>query len=131
MAFFLPVVPTALAGWARTVQEAAREAGATSLAQLAEHLRQKDALRQRYRAELDTESRVFHVLDDTSDVGDDGVSLSVREGRYEVQVRGRVPPILLAQPGSAHGRALLLALSDYLTGTHHPEHGCVSCLPAG
>ncbi|XP_042225715.1 uncharacterized protein LOC121868820 isoform X2 [Homarus americanus] len=118
----------ALAGWSQPLQRAARHAGVTSLAQLAQELHQNDHLRRQFRAMLDTHSRVFHVLDDVSNMDHEGLHLNVTEGRYELRVKGHTPPIILALPTSSHARALLLALSDYLTGAHHPDHGCVSCI---
>lgn len=133
LSIFIPFITSflaALAGWTRQVREAVKKTGATSLTVLAKHLQENEAMRRRCRAKLDTHNRVFHVLNDESKVG--GELEVVGEGeRYWVKVEGYKPPILLAMPSSPHARALLLALSDYLTGRLHPRRGCTSCIEKG
>ncbi|XP_063839901.1 multifunctional procollagen lysine hydroxylase and glycosyltransferase LH3-like isoform X2 [Scylla paramamosain] len=120
----------ALAGWTRQVREAVKRAGVTSLVALAQRLQESDTLRRSCRAKVDKAGRVFHVLNNTDEVDEGGLSL-VRSGeRYRVETEGRAPPVLLATPSSEHARTLLLSLSDYLTGELHPEHGCQACVEA-
>lgn len=120
----------ALAGWTRQVREAVKRTGAPSLTALAKYLQENEAMRRNCRAKLDTQSRVFHVLGDESTVGEQ-LEVAGEGERYKVKVEGRTPPVLLATPSSAHARALLLALSDYLAGRLHPARGCTTCLENG
>ena len=106
-------------------------AGVTSLSALTQHLQENQALRRKCHAELDKDGRVFHVIGNDLRVGEGPLSLVEDGQRYSVEVDGRVPPILLATPSNAHSRSHLLALSDYLTGTLHPKHGCISCVEMG
>lgn len=151
---FSPAI--ALVGWRRAVQQAAQDAGVDSLAHLVQHLHSSAHLRSNHRAQIDTHSRVFHVLDDNSrvssdvfsvdgdvsnegddvsseddDVSSEGLHLDVTEDRYELKVEGHAPSVLLATPTSDHARALLLSLSDYLTQEHLPGRGCRACAPEG
>ncbi|XP_045614824.2 LOW QUALITY PROTEIN: procollagen-lysine,2-oxoglutarate 5-dioxygenase 1 [Procambarus clarkii] len=155
---FIPPNPAinALVGWRRAVQQAAQDAGVDSLAHLVQHLHSSAHLRSNHRAQIDTHSRVFHVLDDNSrvssdvfsvdgdvsnegddvsseddDVSSEGLHLDVTEDRYELKVEGHAPSVLLATPTSDHARALLLSLSDYLTQEHLPGRGCRACAPEG
>ncbi|XP_050737169.1 procollagen-lysine,2-oxoglutarate 5-dioxygenase 1-like isoform X2 [Eriocheir sinensis] len=108
-----------------------RKAGVPSLTALARHLHENEAMRRKCRAKVDNLNRVFHVLGDESTVGEGPLSVVGEAERYRVIVDGRTPPVLLATPSSPHARALLLALSDYITGRLHPRHGCVSCVEQG
>nr|XP_053626217.1 multifunctional procollagen lysine hydroxylase and glycosyltransferase LH3-like [Cherax quadricarinatus] len=119
----------ALVGWSQAVREALKDVGVQSLSQLAEELRRKTQLRRQHHVQLD--SRVFHVLDDESSVGSKGLHLDVREGKYQLRAARHVPCLLLAAPTSPHARALLLALSDYLTQQHLPGRGCLHCPALG
>ena len=107
-----------------------KRAGVTSLAALAQRLQESDALRRSCKAKVDKSGRVFRVLNNTDEVDEGGLSLSKNGERYRVETDGRAPPVLLATPSSEHARSLLLSLSDYLTGTLHPEHGCQTCVEA-
>lgn len=113
------------------MREAVRKTGVPSLTALAKHLQENETMRRKCKAKVDKLNRVFHVLGEDSTVGEGSLSVVEEGERYWVRVDGRTPPVLLATPSSAHARALLLALSDYLTGWQHPRHGCVSCVEQG
>ncbi|XP_064109075.1 procollagen-lysine,2-oxoglutarate 5-dioxygenase 1-like isoform X1 [Macrobrachium nipponense] len=116
-----------LIGWSGYVIKVAKTLGVTSLTSLAQQLYRSSKLRSQHNAQIDAIGSVTYTLDDYSYIGSDGLQVAVIEGSYELVVKENVPCILFASSNSAHGRALLLAVSDYLIGTHHPEHGCVSC----
>ncbi|XP_063594820.1 multifunctional procollagen lysine hydroxylase and glycosyltransferase LH3-like [Penaeus indicus] len=122
----------ALVGWGQVVRQAARAEGVSDFGELVEILRRDPDLRSKYRSRFDSEGRVFHVLNDLSHVNNHGLEVvEVKEGdmsRYEFRVSGHAPSVILATPTSERGRSVLLAVSDYLVGSHEPGVGCVDCI---
>lgn len=122
----------ALVGWGQAVKEAARAEGVSDFGELVEILRRDPEVQNRYRSRFDSAGRVFHVLNDLSHVKNHGLEVKeVEEGdrpRYEFTVNGHAPSVVLATPTSERGRSVLLAVSDYLVGTHEPGVGCVDCV---
>ncbi|XP_047494078.1 multifunctional procollagen lysine hydroxylase and glycosyltransferase LH3-like [Penaeus chinensis] len=122
----------ALVGWGQVVRQAASAEGVSDLVELVEILRRDPELRSKYRSRFDSEGRVFHVLNDLSHVNNHGLEVTeVKEGdrsRYEFRVSGHAPSVILATPTSERGRSVLLAVSDYLVGSHEPGVGCVDCI---
>lgn len=117
----------AMVGKSRAVYAAAKALGVTSLSALAQQLHASPELSSKHNVKINVGS-VFHILDDFSSIGNQGLEMVENEDQYELQFNGQAPCIILALPESAHARALLLAISDYLVGTHRPKQGCVSCL---
>ncbi|XP_042884085.1 multifunctional procollagen lysine hydroxylase and glycosyltransferase LH3-like [Penaeus japonicus] len=121
----------ALVGWSQVVGRAARAEGVSDLVELVEILRRDPALRSKYRTRFDSEDHVFHVLNDLSHVNNHGLEVAEveeegRRSRYEFRVNGHAPSVVLAEPASS----VLLALADYLVGSHVPGVGCVDCITA-
>lgn len=114
------------------MRQAARAEGVSDFAELVEILRRDPELRSKYRSRFDSEGRVFHVLNDLSHVNNHGLEVTeVEEGdrsRHEFRVSGHAPSVVLATPTSERGRSVLLAVSDYLVGSHEPGVGCVDCI---
>lgn len=114
------------------MKEAARAEGVSDFGELVEILRRDPEVQNRYRSRFDSVGRVFHVLNDLSHVKNHGLEVKeVEEGdrpRYEFTVNGHAPSVVLATPTSERGRSVLLAVSDYLVGTHEPGVGCVDCV---
>ncbi|XP_068202066.1 procollagen-lysine,2-oxoglutarate 5-dioxygenase 1-like isoform X2 [Palaemon carinicauda] len=115
-----------LIGWSRSVIKVAKALGVTSLASLSQQLYRSSKLRSQHNVQIDAVGSLTYTLDDSSNIGSE-LQVAAVDGSYEFVVKENVPCILFASPESAHGRALLLAVSDYLVGTHKPEIGCISC----